>query len=84
MSYSALHSLLVRLFARLNAASTVPSPEELWEEYGHEINQLLELPEIRDEFTDLGNEIHLPKAIEAVRILRNLRQVLMQMQEVIH
>jgi superfamily II DNA or RNA helicase len=74
MSYHALGVLLEGLFARLNAANVVPSPDEVWADCIQDIHNLLELNEIRNEFTDLGNGIQLPKALEAARLLQNLRQ----------
>lgn len=74
MSYHALRVLLEGLFARLNAANVVPSPGEVWADCFQDIHNLLELNGIRDEFTDLGNGIQLPKALEAARLLENLRQ----------
>jgi hypothetical protein len=74
MSYHDLRVLIERLFARLNAANVVPSPGEVWAECIQDIHNLLELNEIRHEFTDLGNGIQLPKALKAARLLQNLRQ----------
>lgn len=74
MSYRDLGVLLEDLCARLNAANAVLSPNEVWAEYGQRINDLLMLIELKDEFTDLGNGIQLPKVLETARILGNLRQ----------
>lgn len=75
MSHCALGILLARLFAKLNAANAVPQPDEVWQELGQQINQLLEQDAIADKFfTNLGNNIQLPKALEAARILQQLRQ----------
>ena len=74
MSYHDLGDLLERLFARLNAANAVPSPTEVWADCVQDIHNLLESNGIREEFTDLGNGIQLPKALEAARLLQNLRQ----------
>jgi hypothetical protein len=74
MSYHDLRVLLEKLFARLNAANVVPSPGEVWADFAQDIHNLLELNGIREEFTDLGNGIQIPKALEAARLLQNLRQ----------
>ncbi len=74
MSYPALRVLLERLFAQLNAANAVPSPDAVWRDYATDINQLLNSDDVRGEFTSFGNNIELPKALEAARLLQNLRQ----------
>ncbi|NEQ64875.1 MAG: hypothetical protein F6K21_05110 [Symploca sp. SIO2D2] len=74
MSYQDLRALLKRLFARLNDANGVPHPEDIWADYQRHINHLLSLNGITYKFTNLGNGIQLPKALEASRLLRNLHQ----------
>lgn len=72
MSYRNLYNLLQQIFSDLNAANVVPAPAEVWNKYGSEIKRTL--PEARDEFTLLGNNFWLPKALEAARVLHCLRQ----------
>lgn len=74
MSYTDLRALLEQIFSRLNSANGVPNPNEVWSEYAQNIYSLLGYDELQDEFTSLGNSIQLPKALEAARILKNLRQ----------
>ena len=74
MSYRNLRALLERLFARLNAANAVPSPDEVARDYALHIDQVLRSDEVRKEFTSLGGDIQIPKALEAARILQHLRQ----------
>ena len=74
MSYTELYNLLAQLFTRINASNAVPNPDEIWRDYEQDINQVLEFDRLRQEFTVLGNDINLPLAFEAARLLSNLRQ----------
>lgn len=77
MSYLSLYHLLRQLFSEINTHAipdAMPSPVEIWQQYGTTISDLLASPEVSREIIDLGNEIYSPKAIEIARILQNLRQ----------
>lgn len=74
MSFDNLRSVLESLFSRVNASNCVATPTETWREYQSDILPLINSPEVRDQFTSLRDDIVLPKAYEAARLLWLLRQ----------
>lgn len=74
MSYQALRALLRSAFADLNEANVMAAPQQLWDTYGPEISRLSESPELEHEFTDLSESVRLPRTLEAMRSLQDLRQ----------
>ncbi|MDB9314988.1 DEAD/DEAH box helicase [Spirulina sp. CS-785/01] len=81
MPYHELYLLLDEVFAQLNTRNATLSPDEVWQIYNEEVRQVLEQDDddegstnLEHEFTNLGNGLYLPKALEATRLLQQLRQ----------
>lgn len=72
-SWDKFNVLLKKIFQPINEGREILTPEELWDQYGIEINQL-NLNRLAGKLTELGNGIASPIPYEALRVLSNLRQ----------
>lgn len=72
-SWDEFNALLKKIFQSINEGEALLTPEEFWNKYGPEVNQL-NLDMLADKLTELGNGIWSPKPYEALRVLSNLRQ----------
>lgn len=74
MSYLELQRLLQDIFGAINTTNMVPSSAEVWADHETQITALAATQELQDQFTRLRADIQMPKAVEAARMLRLLRQ----------
>ncbi|MEA5536686.1 DEAD/DEAH box helicase [Crocosphaera sp. XPORK-15E] len=72
MTWESLNTLLNQLFTELNQQNSVQSPQEIWDNYSADIQQILS--EHPDEFVNLSPNLSLPKAIETARMLSQIKQ----------
>jgi ATP-dependent helicase YprA (DUF1998 family) len=73
MNWDDFSDFLKETFQRINEGSPPLSPQEFWNQYGEQIQQL-DSEIIEKMFTDFGGGIWLPKPYEAARVLYHLRQ----------
>lgn len=72
--YEEMRDLLQDMMRDIITARDFPPPNLLWERYHQRIEPLCKREELREEFVALGGDILLPRAIELVRLLKQLRQ----------
>lgn len=75
-SWRSLHQILAQLFHNMNTQNSLLTPEEVWRTYHRELQVLLDADrsEITDALVEVSPDIWIPKAYEAIRLLKNLRQ----------
>lgn len=72
MTWEKFNNLLHQIFTELNQQNSAPAPQEIWDKYSADIQQLI--TEHPDEFVNLSRNVSIPKALEIARILSKIRQ----------
>lgn len=72
--WESLQHVLSNLFDNLNTGGNLLTPQEIWSNEQELLQSILQTPQAENNLVRVGDDVWIPKAYEAIRILRLLRQ----------